>query len=115
SGRIRLRRSVLPRAVHRRRRGCGTGRRGHPLAQGRAELARDYPGIPAFDSQAALIAAGVDAVTITTLPETRRELVLEAVAAGVHVIADKPFAPTADDGRALVAAAAHASVVLNVF
>jgi len=57
----------------------------------------------------------VDAVTITTPPETRRELVLEAVAAGVHVIADKPFAPTADDGRALVAAAAHASVVLNVF
>ena len=83
--------------------------------QRRAELARDYPGIPAFDSQAALIAAGVDAVTITTPPETRRELVLEAVAAGVHVIADKPFAPTADDGRALVAAAAHASVVLNVF
>jgi hypothetical protein len=33
----------------------------------------------------------------------------------VHVIADKPFAPNADDGRALVAAAAAASVVLNVF
>src|SRR2546423_6443493 len=83
--------------------------------QRRTELAADHPGVPVFDSQAALIAAGVDAVTITTPPETRRELVLEAVAAGVHVIADKPFAPTADDGRALVAAAAKASVVLNVF
>ena len=81
----------------------------------RAELAEDYPGVPAYDSLSALLAAGVDAVTITTPPETRRELVLEAIAAGVPVIADKPFAPTADDGRALVAAAADASVVLNVF
>jgi predicted dehydrogenase len=83
--------------------------------QRRAELARDYPGMPVFDSLSALIAAGVDAVTITTPPQTRRDLVLEAIAAGVHVIADKPFAPTAEDGRALVAAAAEASVVLNVF
>jgi predicted dehydrogenase len=81
----------------------------------RAELATDHPGVPAYDTMSALIAAGVDAVTITTPPQTRRELVLEAVAAGVHVIADKPFAPTADDGRALIAAAAKASVVLNVF
>jgi predicted dehydrogenase len=83
--------------------------------QRRAELAADHPGVPVFDSQTALLAAGVDAVTITTPPETRRELVLEAIAAGVHVIADKPFAPTADDGRALAAAAEKASVVLNVF
>ena len=81
----------------------------------RAELAVDHPGVPVFDSQSALIAAGVDAVTVTTPPRTRRELVLEAIAAGVAVIADKPFAPTAEDGRALVAAAADASVVLNVF
>jgi predicted dehydrogenase len=81
----------------------------------RAELAADYPGVPVFDSMSALLAAGVDAVTITTPPQTRRELVLEAVAAGVHVIADKPFAPTANDARELVAAAAKASVVLNVF
>ena len=81
----------------------------------RAELAADHPGVPVFDSLSTLLAAGVDAVTITTPPQTRRELVLEAVAAGVHVIADKPFAPTADDGRLLVDAAAKASVVLNVF
>ena len=81
----------------------------------RAELAADHPGTPVFDSLSALIAAGVDAVTITTPPQTRRDLVLEAVAAGVHVIADKPFAPTADGGRLLVAAAAKAAVVLNVF
>ena len=60
----------------------------------RAELAADFPGVPAYDSLADLLAAGVDAVTITTPPQTRRELVLEAIAAGVPTIADKPFAPT---------------------
>jgi predicted dehydrogenase len=79
------------------------------------QLADDYPGTPAYDSLDDLIAAGVDAVTITTPPETRRELVLAAVAAGVHVIADKPFAPTAAGGRDLAAAAEAAGVVLNVF
>ena len=39
-------------------------------------------------------AGGIDAAAITTPPETRRELVLEAIDAGLHVVADKPFAPT---------------------
>ena len=47
------------------------------------------------------LATGVDAVTITTPPNTRRDLVLEALAAGVHVIADKPFAPAAAGAREL--------------
>ena len=81
----------------------------------RAELAADFPGVPAYDSLADLLAAGVDAVTITTPPQTRRELVLQAIAAGVPTIADKPFAPDADGGRELVAAAKEAGVPLNVF
>ena len=36
--------------------------------QRRAELAADHPGVPVFDAMSALIAAGVDAVTITTPP-----------------------------------------------
>jgi predicted dehydrogenase len=81
----------------------------------RAELAADFPGVPAHDSLADLLAAGVDAVTITTPPQTRRELVLQAIAAGVPTIADKPFAPDAAGGRELVAAASDAGVPLNVF
>ena len=81
----------------------------------RAEVEQDWPGVPVFDSLGALLASGVDAVTITTPPETRRELVLEALAAGVHVIADKPFAPTAEVGRELAAAAESAGVLLSVF
>jgi predicted dehydrogenase len=81
----------------------------------RAELAADLPGVPAYDSLGDLLAAGVDAVTITTPPQTRRALVLEAVAAGVPTVADKPFAPDAAGGRELVAAAKGAGVPLNVF
>ncbi len=81
----------------------------------RSELAQDYPGVPAYNSLHALLEAGIDIVTITTPPQTRRELVLEAVAAGVHVVADKPFAPTAAAGRELAEAARSAGVVLTVF
>src|SRR6476661_5197823 len=64
----------------------------------RRVIADDYPAVPVYDNIDQLLAAGVDAVTITTPPETRRELVLTAIAAGVHVIADKPFAPDATGG-----------------
>ncbi|MEE1619773.1 Gfo/Idh/MocA family oxidoreductase [Zafaria sp. Z1313] len=81
----------------------------------REAAAADYPGVPLFDSLAELLASGVHAVAITTPPETRRELVLEALTAGVHVVADKPFAPTAETGRELLRAAESAGVVLNAF
>ena len=80
-----------------------------------ATVKSDLPDVPIYPSLAALLDAGVDAVTITTPPHTRRELVLEAIDAGVHVIADKPFAPTAQAGRDLDAAAKAKGVVLGVF
>jgi len=80
-----------------------------------AKVKVDLPGIPIYPSLSAMLAAGVDAVTITTPPQTRRELVLEAIAAGVPVIADKPFAPNAAAGRELDAAAKAKGVVLGVF
>jgi predicted dehydrogenase len=81
----------------------------------KAAVARDWPDMPIYDSLTDLLAAGVDAVTITTPPATRRALVLEAVAGGVHVIADKPFAPTAAAARELKQAAADAGVLLSVY
>ena len=68
-------------------------------APGTVAAARaDLPGVTIYPTLTAMLAAGVDAVTVTTPPQTRRDLVLEAVNAGVHVIADKPFAPTAEVG-----------------
>ena len=84
-------------------------------AERRREVGADLPGVPVFGSLGALIDAGVDAVTITTPPDTRDDLVLEALARGVHVIADKPFAPDAAGGRELAAAAESAGVLLSVF
>lgn len=85
----------------------------HP--QRRAEVAADYPGLPVYDRLDDLLAAGVDAVTVTTPPQTRRALVLQALAAGVHVVADKPFAPDAAAARELAAAAERAGRKLAVF
>lgn len=59
----------------------------------------DLPGTPIYPSLSAMLSAEVDAVTIITPPHTRRDLVLEAITAGMHVIADKPFAPDAAGGR----------------
>ncbi|WP_426225776.1 Gfo/Idh/MocA family oxidoreductase [Pseudarthrobacter sp. DSP2-3-2b1] len=81
----------------------------------RAQVAADYPGLPVFSTLGQMLGAGVDAVTITTPPQTRQDLVLEAIAAGVHVVADKPFAPNAAAARDLAEAAQHAGVLLNVY
>lgn len=81
-----------------------------------AKARADWPGVPIFPSLEAMIAAGVcEAVAITTPPQTRRALVLEAIAAGLHVIADKPFAPDAAGARELDAAAKAKGVVLGVY
>ncbi len=80
-----------------------------------AAVKRDLPDVAIYPSLGAMLAAGVDAVTITTPPQTRRELVLEALAAGVHVVADKPFAPSAAAGRELDRAARAKGVVLGVY
>ncbi|MGV2103833.1 Gfo/Idh/MocA family oxidoreductase [Rhizobium sp. 21-4511-3d] len=81
-----------------------------------ARVREDMPDVPVYASQADMIkAGGIDAVTITTPPQTRRELVLEAIAAGLHVVADKPFAPSAAVARELGEAAKSAGVVLAVY
>ena len=81
----------------------------------RAKVKSDLPNTPIYSSLTEMLAAGVDAVTITTPPHTRRDLVLEAIEAGVHVIADKPFAPTAADARLLAQAAIAKGVTLGVY
>jgi predicted dehydrogenase len=84
-------------------------------AQRVADVRSDLPNVPIFGSLSELLDAGVDAVAVSTPPQTRRELVLEAVGRGVNVIADKPFAPTAAAGRELVEAARKRGVLLSVF
>lgn len=75
-----------------------------------------HPSVRVFASLADMARSGdVDAVTITTPPQTRRELVLQALGLGLHVIADKPFAPDARTARELVEAARVAGRCLGVY
>ena len=81
-----------------------------------ASARADWPDTPIYASLSEMIAADTcDAVTITTPPQTRRELVLEAIRAGLHVVADKPFAPHAAGARELDEAARAKGVTLGVF
>jgi predicted dehydrogenase len=59
----------------------------------------------------ALAVPGVEAVTIATPPRTHAELALEAIAAGRHLICEKPFTATVDEARAVLGAAEAARVV----
>ena len=54
---------------------------------------------------------GVDAVTVATPPHTHAEVTLAALAAGKHVICEKPFARDAAEARAMLAASEEAGVV----
>jgi predicted dehydrogenase len=66
----------------------------------------------ALDSLAeALAVPGVEAVTIATPPRTHAPLALEAIAAGRHVLCEKPFTATLDEARDVLGAAEAAGVV----
>src|SRR5438874_1990098 len=54
---------------------------------------------------------GVDAVTVATPPHTHASIVLDAVAAGKHVVCEKPFARDAAEARQMLKAAEDAGVV----
>jgi predicted dehydrogenase len=55
-----------------------------------------------------------DAVVVTTAVEGHLPVALEAIAAGKHVLVEKPFGPSADEAAAVVEAADRAGVLLAV-
>jgi predicted dehydrogenase len=56
----------------------------------------------------------LDAVVIATPPRTHRQLALQAIQAGKHVLVEKPLAASVSDARAMVAASRRAGKVLMV-
>lgn len=80
-----------------------------------AEFARDFS-IPKSYSDAAMMldAQKPHFVDIVTRPDTHRPLAEAAAARGIHVLCQKPFAPTLEESEALVAACDHANVRLMV-
>ncbi|MDR3422944.1 MAG: Gfo/Idh/MocA family oxidoreductase [Xanthobacteraceae bacterium] len=84
-----------------------------PDRKQREHVARTL-GCAEFADLDGLIRAGVDAVTIAAPTHLHHDLALKCVARGIHVLVEKPIAPTVEEGRAIVAAARRAGVTLMV-
>ncbi|MEU8234933.1 Gfo/Idh/MocA family oxidoreductase [Actinoplanes sp. NPDC048967] len=66
------------------------------------------------DWRAVIDAPDVDAVTVAVANNLHREIVEAALAAGKHVLCEKPLAPSLDDAQAMVDAAAASDRVAAV-
>jgi UDP-N-acetylglucosamine 3-dehydrogenase len=71
-------------------------------------------GCPTFGDLGAMLAAGVDAVTIAAPTHLHHEVALACIARGIHVLVEKPIASTVQEGRDIVDAARKAGVTLMV-
>jgi predicted dehydrogenase len=82
---------------------------------GAAEALAGSSGAQAYTDIATFLAeANLDIVSICTPPSTHRELVVAALATGIHVLCEKPLAPTVADCEAMIAAASAANKLLSV-
>ena len=85
-----------------------------PAARTRAHEKLELPLERCFSSLGdALATVECDAVLITTFLPAHVLVAMEALAAGKHVLLEKPFAPTLADARRVVeAAAAHSKLLM---
>jgi len=83
----------------------------------RAKAQRDFPQARIVDSAERLwdLAREVDFVVIATPNRTHVPLARAAMVAGLGVVVDKPFAPTAAEARALILEERARDVLLTVF
>ncbi|HSK90957.1 MAG TPA: Gfo/Idh/MocA family oxidoreductase, partial [Euzebyales bacterium] len=62
-----------------------------------------YPGIPLVtDDYTQMFDAGLDAVVVSTPPETHHTIVAACIEQGLHVLVEKPLATTSADARHLI-------------
>ncbi|UFU06446.1 Gfo/Idh/MocA family protein [Ruania halotolerans] len=76
-----------------------------------ADLA-DQLGITYFPDVASVLAEAPDAVVICSENAAHRELTEQALAAGAHVLCEKPLATTDEDAAAMISAAGRAGRIL---
>ena len=74
-----------------------------------------YPGIPFItDDYTEIFDSGIDAVIVSTPPETHFEIVSECLRNGLHVLVEKPLTTTSVQARQLVDLAAQHDRILMV-
>jgi len=78
------------------------------------ELVCEALGCPGHPDVEALIASGVDAVTIAAPTHLHRDLALTCIRKGVHILVEKPIASSVEEGRAIISAAERAELTLMV-
>jgi predicted dehydrogenase len=71
-------------------------------------------GVPAVSDMEALLQLGVEAVTIAAPTHLHREIALACVDRGIHILVEKPIAPSVEEGSDIIAAARRAGVTLMV-
>jgi predicted dehydrogenase len=81
----------------------------------RAQLATDHPGVAALDHLPALVAAGAEAVAISSTTGTHTELTDQALDLGLHVVCDKPMAIDAAAAAGSIARAEAAGLLLTAY
>jgi predicted dehydrogenase len=80
------------------------------------EITANLPGVAVLDQiDAVLEDTDLDLVVIATPDHLHAPQTLRALAAGKHVVVDKPFAPTLNEAREMTARAAAAGRLLSVF
>ncbi|CAE1133614.1 oxidoreductase [Xanthomonas euroxanthea] len=89
----------------------------HSVVSSKPQQAQaDLPEVAVLaDLDTALADPALDAVVLATPNQTHAPFALQALAAGKHVLVDKPFALDAAQARAVVAAAAAAGRIVSVF
>ena len=68
---------------------------------------------PQFNSLAALLAGGIDAVYVATPASLHAQHVIQAAAAGKHVLCEKPLGLTEREARSMIRACERAGVTLG--
>lgn len=85
------------------------------IASSRADdVHADHPQVDVVDTET-LLARDLDLVVIASPNDTHRPLAEAALAAGHHVVVDKPFTLSLGDARAVVATAARHERIVSVF
>lgn len=81
----------------------------------RARIAAEHPGTEAVDDVPALLERDLDLVVVASPNRAHGEHARAVLEAGLPVVVDKPFAPTAAEGRELVELARQRDLPLTVF
>ncbi|MCF6285423.1 MAG: Gfo/Idh/MocA family oxidoreductase [Candidatus Hydrogenedentes bacterium] len=84
-----------------------------PDEANRAKATADF-GVPGFSDVAPLIKAGVEAVSVVTPTLSHAKVVNELLEAGIHVLVEKPIAPTLQEAETMVALAKAHKRILQV-